>query len=81
MGQPGARRERARGEVAHPQASFGRLGELHQDVVLGHGQVRLRLEVPLEGFGEQQLCGEPRAPGRLLLGGEPAGGGHAVQFS
>src|SRR3712207_8667784 len=48
VGEPAARRQRRAGELAHPQRAAGRLGEPHEDLVVGVREPRLPLELPVE---------------------------------
>ena len=62
------------GELAHPQAAVGRLGEADEDLVVGHGDAVVALHVPVEGLGQQDVRGDPAAPRPLLVRGQPANG-------
>src|SRR6266568_49947 len=78
-----AERERARGgQVAHPQAPPGRLGQVHQRGVLAQRHALAGQQIRVQGARDPQGRPRPRAQERLLRGaqrhrrGSPASSRH-----
>ncbi len=71
VGEPAAGLRGPLGELGHPHAAKGRLGKLDEDLIVVHGQPE-RVQIPVELAHQQLGQADVRAPGALLLLGEPA---------
>jgi hypothetical protein len=58
-------------ELDRPQLAVGRLGELHEDLVLRQGQAGFGLQFTVQPGSKQCSGPQVRAPGTLLVRGEP----------
>src|SRR4051812_31159295 len=64
--QAAAAEQDRRGEVVHPHAAFGRIGDVHEDLVRGHRQAVLVLELGVERLDQARVHAEQAAPGAQL---------------
>ena len=71
MGQPGLLPLQPRAQLEDPQASLGRLAELHQHAVVGLGQAGLDQQLTVQPAVQFRLHGQEGTPGALLALIEP----------
>lgn len=69
------------GQVAHAQCAVRGLGQADQDHVLEVRDVRVPLQLGVEGGGEPEQQRRQRTPGLLLVLGQPAGLVHRISVA
>jgi hypothetical protein len=71
VGQPALLPLQVLHELEHPQPPVGRLGQQHQDVVVGQRQPRRLLQIPVQPGVQPRAHLQQAPPGPLLVVGQP----------